>query len=190
MRSEAVETNRLVHVLKGEIVKEQGTARAKDKKCAELMSDVALLEANAIKSNKFIQQLEGDLVKVECKARDKDKECAELKATVAFLEAKLSESKASLKQAIKELKDSAGSKENTAGNVPVNVSPAPPAACAMPGCDKPVFVDLQTKIAHSYCGRTHAKAHLREKLKEPHGRCHLCKLPGQPTSLLNGRARC
>ena len=50
--------------------------------------------------------------------------------------------------------------------------------CGHRGCDRPVHVDLKTGIAHDYCGRTHARVALGGQLQEPHGICHLCKLPG------------
>lgn len=53
--------------------------------------------------------------------------------------------------------------------------------CALQGCARPVHVDAITRIAHDYCGRTHAQAALAARnlaLAPPHGACHECRLPG------------
>jgi hypothetical protein len=52
------------------------------------------------------------------------------------------------------------------------------AVCAKVGCNKPVFIDSRTGIAHDFCGRTHALEQCRGAVKRPHGICHMCRLPG------------
>jgi hypothetical protein len=54
--------------------------------------------------------------------------------------------------------------------------------CAKQDCPRPAWIEARTKIAHKYCGRTHALSDLKEKnaekvLSPPHGKCHECKLP-------------
>ena len=54
-------------------------------------------------------------------------------------------------------------------------------SCNYPKCNRPVFIEPRTKIAHDYCGRTHAKEALLligKQLPPPHGKCHLCNLKG------------
>ena len=53
------------------------------------------------------------------------------------------------------------------------------AICAKVGCNLPVFVEPRTKIAHQYCGRTHAQEVLGgNNIQNPHGICHRCNFKG------------
>jgi ribonuclease HI len=53
------------------------------------------------------------------------------------------------------------------------------AVCAKSGCNLPVYVEPRTKIAHRYCGRTHAlEAMGNTNVQKPHGICHRCNLSG------------
>ena len=49
--------------------------------------------------------------------------------------------------------------------------------CAKPGCDRAVFVEPRTLMAHKYCGRTHAED-VEGRIVAPHGVCHRCNLHG------------
>ena len=49
--------------------------------------------------------------------------------------------------------------------------------CALPSCNEPVYIEPRTRIAHKYCGRSHA-IEAGETLQAPHGKCMECNLRG------------